>query len=156
MMELRALTREREGGRRVYRVNETAPVWKAIRILVSSTADPSRLVEDALADVEGLEAAFIFGSVARGEQDETSDIDVLVVESEDVNRRKLLERPRSSTRSLSCSLAWWVSRNNYGRDPFVPIQHRRAPGRNPWAERTDPQGPELPDPCPTTSSNGRS
>lgn len=92
MVELGALKKAKEGRRTVYSVDESASIWKAIRILESSTGDPSYLIEDALVDVSGLEAAFIFGSVARGEQREDSDIDLLVVESPQMDRKKLLRQ----------------------------------------------------------------
>lgn len=92
MVELGALEKEEEGRRTVYHVDDSAPIWKAIRILESATGDPSYLVEDALVDVNGLEAAFIFGSVARGEQADDSDIDLLVVEAPEADRKKLLRQ----------------------------------------------------------------
>lgn len=92
LLELGALSKKTEGNRTVYRANEEAPVWRAIRILVSATSDPSRLVEDALVDVQGLEAAFIFGSVARGEHQADSDLDLFAVESPGAEHKKMLRQ----------------------------------------------------------------
>jgi len=92
LQALGALSKEREGNRTVYHANEEAPVWRAIRILESSTEDPSRLVEDALVDVRGLEAAFIYGSVARGEHRSDSDVDLFALEAPGADHRTLLRR----------------------------------------------------------------
>jgi len=93
LVELRALEKSEEGRRVHYRVVDGAPLWKAMRIFESASADPAPLLQDALADVPGLEAAFVFGSSASGQQRHDSDIDVLVVEdSEAADPRRLLAR----------------------------------------------------------------
>lgn len=90
MVDLGALQKESEGRRTHYRVVEESPVWKALRVLGASSSDPGPLLRDALADVPGVYAAFIFGSTAKGEQREDSDIDVLVVQDPEADHRKLL------------------------------------------------------------------
>jgi len=90
MVKLGALEKEREGRRTHYSAIEGAPVWKAMRILEGATDDPGLLMRDALLDVSGLLAAFLFGSTVTGEDREDSDIDVLVVEEPEVDRKKML------------------------------------------------------------------
>ncbi|MGK7312314.1 MAG: nucleotidyltransferase domain-containing protein [Candidatus Longimicrobiales bacterium M2_2A_002] len=89
MVELGALRKEREGRRTHYSVIEGSPVWQAIRILESTSGDPAPLLEEALADVPGLEAAFIFGSAATGSEAEESDVDVFVVEGPGADRKAM-------------------------------------------------------------------
>ncbi|HET9983407.1 MAG TPA: nucleotidyltransferase domain-containing protein [Longimicrobiales bacterium] len=90
MVELGALRKEREGRRTHYRAIEGAAIWTALRILEATSADPAPLLRNALVDVPGLHAAFIFGSAATGEQREDSDIDLLVVEEPTADRKTLL------------------------------------------------------------------
>lgn len=90
MVELGALRKEREGRRTHYGVVEQSPIWKAIRILESTSNDPAPLLSDALADVSGLEAAFIFGSLAKGLDVEESDIDIFVVEDPGADPKTML------------------------------------------------------------------
>ena len=79
-LEGRGLVERMEEGSRVrYRAAGAHPGWKAIRQLIREFADPAEVVEAALAGVEGIEAAFVFGSFARGDAREDSDVDVLVV-----------------------------------------------------------------------------
>jgi len=93
LVRLRALVREEEGRRAHYRVVDAAPIWKAMRIFVSTSEDPTPLLRDALVDVPGLKAAFVFGSMASGQQRDGSDIDVLVVEDPTpADTRQLLRR----------------------------------------------------------------
>jgi predicted nucleotidyltransferase len=71
--------RERDGRLVRYRAVAGHPRWSVLRDMVRQFADPAELLRVALADVPGLEAAFIFGSCARGEMDELSDIDVFAL-----------------------------------------------------------------------------
>lgn len=84
--ELARLTRaglliRTEQGQQVYfQANADAPVFDELRGLVRKTAgiaDFLRLSLQPLAD--RIQTAFVFGSVARGEETTTSDIDLLVV-----------------------------------------------------------------------------
>jgi len=70
----------REGGRgRVqYRAVDT-PAWGTLRLLIRDFAEPAEVVEEAIAGVQGIEAAFVYGSFARGDARADSDVDVLVV-----------------------------------------------------------------------------
>jgi predicted nucleotidyltransferase len=79
-LERRGLVeRVEEGGRVLYRAKETHPGWKGLRQLIRDFAHPAEVVEEAIAGVDGVEAAFVFGSFARGDAREDSDVDVLVV-----------------------------------------------------------------------------
>jgi predicted nucleotidyltransferase len=68
-----------DGGRALYRAVEEHPAWKTLRQLVRDFADPAEVVEEAISGIEGIDAAFVFGSFARGDAGEHSDVDVLVV-----------------------------------------------------------------------------
>ena len=71
--------RMEEGGRVLYRAVETSAGWKGLRQLIRDFAHPAEVVEEALSGVDGIEAAFVFGSFARGDARDDSDVDVLVV-----------------------------------------------------------------------------
>lgn len=70
--------RESEGRRVVYRRDDASRQWRAIESLVAEYA-PGLVLRDALHDVPGIDAAFIFGSMARGDARPDSDIDLLVL-----------------------------------------------------------------------------
>lgn len=71
------LRREAEGRRIVYVRDSANAQWRAIDSLVGAYA-PGLVLRDVLQDVPGVEAAFIFGSLARGDARPDSDIDLLV------------------------------------------------------------------------------
>jgi predicted nucleotidyltransferase len=79
-LESRGLVERTEaGGRVLYRAVDAHPAWKTLRQLIRDFADPAEVVEEALAGIEGIEAAFVFGSFARGDARDDSDVDVLVI-----------------------------------------------------------------------------
>ena len=71
--------REREGRLVRYRAVADHPRWAALRELVRQFATPAELLRLAVAQVPGIEAAFIFGSCARGDMHPDSDVDVFVL-----------------------------------------------------------------------------
>lgn len=92
LVALGALERTEEDGRTLYSVVQRSSVWRALRLLESETMDPTPLLREALIDVQGIEAAFVFGSMATGDIHDESDIDVLVVEHPSMDRRELNRR----------------------------------------------------------------
>lgn len=84
------LTSTRIGRARRYRVDETSPIAREFRTLVQRTIGVEAALRQALADLDGVEDAFIFGSYARADERATSDVDVLVIGG--VDWRTLSER----------------------------------------------------------------
>ncbi|MGD2120713.1 MAG: nucleotidyltransferase domain-containing protein [Gemmatimonadota bacterium] len=73
-------------------------------MLVETTPDPSFLVAEALRDVPGVKAAFVYGSTARGDHGPDSDIDLLVLEGPGLESRRLLGRLAEVTLLLGRSV----------------------------------------------------
>lgn len=82
---------ERIKNRSVYRVNADHPGWSALRQLQRAFGDPYDVLREAFADLAGVEAAFLFGSLARGDARKDSDADVLLI-GEGISRRDLGRR----------------------------------------------------------------
>ncbi|MBN1822986.1 MAG: nucleotidyltransferase domain-containing protein [Endomicrobiales bacterium] len=62
-----------------YRLNKSFPLYDEIKSIVTKTIGISGMFKEALAPVKGIETAFIYGSYAKGTEDEKSDIDLCVV-----------------------------------------------------------------------------
>jgi predicted nucleotidyltransferase len=92
------LTSERIGRARRYRVNERSPIAAEIRSLVQKTIGVEARLADAVADVPGIEEAFLYGSYARGDERATSDLDLFVVGA--VDQERLSERLAQVEREL--------------------------------------------------------
>lgn len=77
--ELGMIEREPEGRLVRYRAVRGHPRWSVLRDMIRAFADPAELLRIALADVPGIEGAFIYGSFARGDVHAESDVDVLAI-----------------------------------------------------------------------------
>lgn len=74
------LLRQPVGNQVHYQANRACPVFEELAGLLRKTSGMSTVLADALAPLsERIQAALVFGSVARGEETSTSDIDVLVL-----------------------------------------------------------------------------
>lgn len=82
-LEKSGLLEKNARGNRVYlRANRNSPIFEEMRSIIMKTVGLGDSLSQALADGgDKIEAAFIFGSVARGEDSGLSDIDLLVVGS---------------------------------------------------------------------------
>lgn len=92
------LTSERIGRARRYRVDDRSPIADEIRSLVQKTIGVEARLRDAIADLPGVEEAFLYGSYARGDERATSDLDLFVVGS--VDQEALTERLTDVERDL--------------------------------------------------------
>ena len=73
------LRSEIEGRQRYYSINPTYPYLKPVFALLQGSIGIPPMLKESLKRVSGIQAAFIYGSVAKDEADARSDIDVLIV-----------------------------------------------------------------------------
>jgi DNA-binding transcriptional ArsR family regulator len=74
------LTRRRHGNRIVYQVDESCPLLVDLRGLLAKTVGLVDVLRAALGPFRAtIEYAFVYGSLARGEETSASDIDLLIV-----------------------------------------------------------------------------
>ncbi|MDP2195155.1 MAG: nucleotidyltransferase domain-containing protein [Rhodocyclaceae bacterium] len=70
---------ERDGNRRRFRANPDCPIFPELCGIARKTAGVADVLRDALLPLAGIDCAFIFGSVARGEAQAASDVDLCVL-----------------------------------------------------------------------------
>jgi predicted nucleotidyltransferase len=94
------------GSQVFYRANREHPVFPELRALLAKTTGVFQLLKTALAPLSArIDFAFVYGSVARGEDKATSDIDLMVVGAVSLDEildaagpvEKLLRRPVNPT-----------------------------------------------------------
>jgi len=73
------LLREKSGNLAYYRANRDCPIYAELRGIMLKTAGLADVLREALARVDGIRFAFVFGSMAQGTGDAKSDVDVLIV-----------------------------------------------------------------------------
>lgn len=74
------VTVERVGNQKYYRANRESPVFAELRGLVAKTAGLAIPLRDALAPLaKEIDAAFVYGSLAKGTDRAGSDVDLMVI-----------------------------------------------------------------------------
>lgn len=80
LAEAGLLRREKRGNQQVYSANTSGPIFAELASILRKTSGLGDVLAAALAPLAGrVKLAFVFGSVARGEESAGSDIDVLLV-----------------------------------------------------------------------------
>ncbi len=100
------LLRERRGNLVYYRVNTAAPVYPELRSLILKTTGLTSVLQGSLAGMaDGIDLAFVYGSIASGVSTAGSDVDLLVVGEADgmllhetmMRAERVLHRPVNYT-----------------------------------------------------------
>jgi len=78
LLRLGLVNRQKDGNRIYYEANRTHPLYVEIHRVVLKTVGLADVLRQALDD-ERIQWAFVFGSVARGEETEKSDVDLMIV-----------------------------------------------------------------------------
>ncbi len=73
----------RRGRQKLYRANERHPLFPELKRIVYKTAALGDVLHKAMGGIEGVEAAFVYGSVAKGTERAGSDVDLLVIGAPD-------------------------------------------------------------------------
>lgn len=100
LIESGLVTVTRIGSQKHYQANRSAPIFEELRRIVTKTVgliDPLRAALRPLA--KRIDLAFVYGSIARGEDRVESDIDLLVVAS-DLTLEDLFKRLAPAERML--------------------------------------------------------
>lgn len=80
------LEAERQANIRYYWVNELFPIYPELRGIILKTSGLGDTLREALAHLGTIKEAFIYGSVAAGDEDGSSDIDLMIVGEVDLLR----------------------------------------------------------------------
>ena len=114
---------ERRGNQKHFRLNKQYPLYHEVRRIVAKTIGVQSQLRAALARIAGIEEAYLYGSFAKDQQDESSDIDVLIIgEPETGNLEEcLLPLERRLRREINLTL---LSREELEarfreKDPFL-------------------------------------
>jgi len=73
------ITERRVGNQRRFRMNTAYPLYGELRAICMKSFGVTDPIRKALGSFDGIENAFVFGSVARGDDRADSDIDVMAI-----------------------------------------------------------------------------
>ncbi|HTW92197.1 MAG TPA: nucleotidyltransferase domain-containing protein [bacterium] len=80
LAEAGIVTRRQQGRQVYFQANSASPIFNELKSLVVKTAGVTDVLREALAPLAAdIDVAFVYGSVARGEERRASDVDLLVV-----------------------------------------------------------------------------
>jgi len=89
-----------EGNQRHYRANPDSPVYHELLNIVKKTFGIADVIREALEPLDSqIEFTFIYGSIAKGEETATSDIDLLVI-SESLKYADVMQALTSAGQTL--------------------------------------------------------
>lgn len=128
------ITREREGRQVYFSANEDSAIFAELRAIVEKTAGAADVLRAELAPLlKGalIRAAFIYGSVARGEQAPGSDVDLFILG--DVTLGDVIPAVRSAEARLG---------REVNPSVFPVAEFRRGVKRNAFLRRVT-TGPKL-------------
>ena len=67
------------GNIKLFALNKQNPVYEELKNIIRKTEGVVKLVKDAVGSVKGVRVAFIYGSFAKGDERQDSDIDVFLI-----------------------------------------------------------------------------
>ncbi len=70
---------DRRGLQKYFRLNRNYPLYEEVRRIVLKTVGAVGQLRNTLAQIPGVEEAYLYGSFGRNQEDAASDIDVLIV-----------------------------------------------------------------------------
>ncbi len=77
--EIGLLTSTREANARYFQIDTTFPLYPELKSIVYKTTGLADVLRASLADIGDVEAAFVYGSVAKNVEEVGSDVDLLVI-----------------------------------------------------------------------------
>jgi len=123
LVEMSILLREKRGNSVYFRLNNKNPIVSELKAIFLKTVGLGDLLRAALSEQQGIEAAFIYGSVAKGDENVESDIDLAIIGSiaSQALSATLSELEADAGREINAtvfSVAEWTTRLESG-DHFV-------------------------------------
>lgn len=120
------LESRKEANLRYFKVNENSPIYDELKKIILKTVGLGDMLRENLSTIGEIQYAFIYGSFARGDERESSDIDLMIIGSPDEG--KLLDVIRESESILQrvinytiYSLEEWSKKKAEGNSFVVQV-----------------------------------
>lgn len=103
---------ENKGNLVYYYLNPSYPLFEELKSIIFKTSGAPKILQNFLEKLNGISQAFIYGSFAKGEEKEDSDIDLLIIG--EVNEDELIEVISKLERKLQREINYAI----YGKEDF--------------------------------------
>jgi predicted nucleotidyltransferase len=103
---------ENKGNLVYYYLNQSYPLFEELKSIIFKTSGAHKMLQNILKKFDGIDRAFIYGSFAKREEREGSDIDLLIIG--EVNEDKLIEVISNVERKLQREINYAI----YGKEDF--------------------------------------
>ena len=103
---------ENKGNLVYYYLNQSYPLFEELKSIIFKTSGAPKILQNFLEKFSGISQGFIYGSFAKGEEREGSDIDLLIIG--EVNEDKLIEVIGKLERKLQREINYAI----YGKEDF--------------------------------------
>jgi|SRR3989338_7032888 len=97
---------ERKGNLRFFKLNKNHPLYEELKKIISKTVGMEGQIKGIIDSLDGVEEAFIFGSIAKEKENIHSDIDLMLIGSVDQN--KLIEAVNKVEEELSREINYHI------------------------------------------------
>lgn len=77
------------GNIKLYSLNKQNPIYGELKSIISKIGGAIKLVKDAVSNLKGVNAAFVYGSFAKGDERPDSDVDIFLL-GDDIDEDKLV------------------------------------------------------------------
>ncbi len=98
--------KEKKGKEVYYFLNENMPIFKEIKQIISKTIGVESILKKSIEKIKGISISFIYGSMARGDEDSLSDLDIFIVG--EINEDNLLKVVRKKEAELSREINYTI------------------------------------------------
>jgi len=110
---------ENKGNQVYYYLNKSYPIFNELKNIIFKTFGVAKLLHDILIKFKGITHAFIYGSFAKGEEREDSDIDLLIIGK--INEDKLIDELNRLEKKLQREINYTL----YSKDEFEEKKDKR-------------------------------
>ena len=112
---------ENKGNLVYYYLNQSYPLFKELKSIIFKTSGVPKMIQKILEKFKGVSQAFIYGSFAKREEREDSDIDLLIMG--EVNEDRLVEEIDKLERKLQREINYTI----YGKEDFNKKKEKGNP-----------------------------
>jgi predicted nucleotidyltransferase len=94
---------ERKGNLRFFKLNKNHPLYEELKSIVSKTLGIEHGLKHMISEIENIDAALIFGSIAKNNESANSDIDLMIIgnPNQDILTEKIVELENKLKREIN-------------------------------------------------------